>query len=96
MLTVVVLIILLLLIFLMMMSGTRTSALMRSCHSNEFRMIPTDEAETVYGPIVKDGEVVFRPVEFSEETTAPQRVDRRTSTPVERRSSPPSLYVKSF
>ena len=67
-----------------------------SAHSEQFRMIPTDETATAYVPEKQDGEIVFRPVMFSEETTAPQRVDRRYSTPMDIRSSPPSAYVKPF
>ena len=84
-------------IFLLLLSGTNCQhGLMAATHSNTFRMIPTDEAETVYGPSRENDEIVFRPITFSADTTAPQRMDRRTSTPVDRRSSPPSAYIRSI
>jgi hypothetical protein len=77
-----------LLILLMMLSSSCNYRLRGSAHSNEFRMIPTDEAETAYKPVVENEQIVFRPIEFSAETTAPDRVYRRTSTPIDRRSNP--------
>lgn len=89
-------IVIILFMFLIVLCSHNSTRMMPSTQSEEFAMIPSDQASTIYVPQNSDGQVVFRPIVFSDETTAPQRIERRTSTPVTMRSSPPSAYVKSF
>ena len=87
--------IIVILFILLLMLPSLGGALQGYGHSNEFRMIPTDESATIYVPQNEDGEIVFRPIQFSDTTTAPQRAERRTSTPVEIRSTP-TTYSRTF
>jgi hypothetical protein len=84
-------------ILLLGMSMTLTPpSLSASSHSEAFNMIPTDESEPIFVPERSNDSIVFRPIDFSDSTTAPQRIERRESVSADRRSSPPSAYVRSF
>jgi hypothetical protein len=91
------LVVLFILLITLSSQASHEQFLYQSSHSEEFRMIPTDEAAQIYVPErAGDESIVFRPVDYSTNTTAPQRVERRYSTPMDVRSSPPSAYVRSF